>query len=1211
MLMVCYTNHALDQFLEGVLKFQQTGVIRVGGRSSSERLKDCNLQKHTQTSDSKRWVMREMYECQDAIQRARNRLASSKRNILSLKDLESCVGLKQFSQFKAAEGILNLQRKSVLESWLGLEQIPAAMRSSLNETPTAESVADKGSSCEDANEVIEDSIEVDRDAEIIQNQRLLGENQFQLLKKQDNTEREKQYPTNLSEDHLKVLAGESKLQPITVTQLSKINNVWNLPFEDRWRLYLFWLRLFQSYCQEEISQRNKQYEDICKRFTEIKTQGELHALKHAVVIGMTTTGAAKYRALLEEIKPTIVVVEEAAEVLEAHIITSLTKNTQHLILIGDHQQLGPNPSVYTLAKDYHLDVSLFERMVNSGMTCYQLNTQHRMRPEIARLMRFIYEDLQDHEEVHKYEDVKGVSKNIYFINHQVPEDESEVNDRLKSHSNKHEAKFIAALCEYFILQGYAPCEITVLTMYTGQVITLQRTMPKEKFEGVRVTAVDNFQGEENEIILLSLVRSNKQRKIGFLAVKNRVCVALSRARKGFYCIGNFSLLAEKSELWRSIAQDMKDHNAIGEALELVCSKHPDRKIHARVADDFKSAPEGGCTLPCEFRLPCGHSCTRVCHPDDSDHALYKCQKDCSTEVCSEHQTKCSKKCHFGEVCLLCPVEVEKKIPKCGHQQLVPCGIPVETFKCQKKCWNYLPCRHLCPGKCWEECALFQCEKIVKKRFECGHEIEKSCWEVSEYVQCEEPCRATLDCGHPCVGNCRKCKQGRIHVPCKADCERRRVCLHPCKEPCTTNCPPCPEKCENRCYHSRCPRQCMEACAPCRVSTIGICGEPCPRLCRICHKDEVTRLRFGNEQDKNARFIELSDCGHVVEVIAINYWMDEDSGSDDIKLKQCPICQTPIRISYRYADIVKEKLASIEKVKARMNLEEENCQQLTKKLKTVAFSLKRKYPDISRQRKSSLERKHNDEQMFSSSSYGILMGWLQQRKTMAELSTIKNQMKILIQIYKIRERMKLDLLKKTPYGVLTPPSASHSDDVFLQAARDIDEALDHLEEDLMKFQVSYQRLVDIRDELVCVSFSLNIRVIQCKIEEGSITVASDQEKWLKTLGRQLDAGQKLGKEAFDHIEDTINEIREECGLESLPAEERIKIFRLMNFYQGLWHKCPNGHPSNVEGECPECGAAVGDRSDTLAQGNQVRPVQIVTWVEGALLRSYFCLFLRLY
>ena len=257
MLMVCYTNHALDQFLEGVLKFQQEGVIRVGGRSSSESLKAYNLQEHTQPSDSKRWVRQEMTKCQDAIQRTRNKLARSKRNILRLEDLHSYVGPKHFGQFKARESILNLQGKSVLENWLGLGQIPVTMRSSLNETPTAESLADKGSSCEDTNEVIEDSIEVDRDAEIIQNQRLLGENQFQLLKKQENAKQEKQRPTNLSGDHLKVLAGESKLQPLAVTQLSKINDVWNLPFEDRWRLYLFWLRLFQSYCQKEISQRNK------------------------------------------------------------------------------------------------------------------------------------------------------------------------------------------------------------------------------------------------------------------------------------------------------------------------------------------------------------------------------------------------------------------------------------------------------------------------------------------------------------------------------------------------------------------------------------------------------------------------------------------------------------------------------------------------------------------------------------------------------------------------------------------------------------------------------------------------------------------------------------------------------------------------------------------------------------------------------------------
>ena len=57
--------------------------------------------------------------------------------------------------------------------------------------------------------------------------------------------------------------------------------------------------------------------------------------------------------------------------------------------------------------------------------------------------------------------------------------------------------------------------------------------------GVRVTAVDNYQGEENDVIILSLVRSNQEGSVGFLGTDNRVCVALSRARNGFYAFGNF------------------------------------------------------------------------------------------------------------------------------------------------------------------------------------------------------------------------------------------------------------------------------------------------------------------------------------------------------------------------------------------------------------------------------------------------------------------------------------------------------------------------------------------------------------------------------------------------------------------------------------------------------------------------------------------------
>ena len=133
-----------------------------------------------------------------------------------------------------------------------------------------------------------------------------------------------------------------------------------------------------------------------------------------------------------------------------------------------------------------------------------------------------------------------------------------------SRSNKHEAKFMAALCRYFILQGYEREQITVLTAYVGQLTQLKKELvPKDFFSGVRVCAVDNFQGEENDIILLSLVRSNEEGKIGFLQIENRVCVALSRAKEGFFCIGNISLLEAKSSLWSKIIKDMRASGNVG------------------------------------------------------------------------------------------------------------------------------------------------------------------------------------------------------------------------------------------------------------------------------------------------------------------------------------------------------------------------------------------------------------------------------------------------------------------------------------------------------------------------------------------------------------------------------------------------------------------------------------------------------------------------
>jgi superfamily I DNA and/or RNA helicase len=167
--------------------------------------------------------------------------------------------------------------------------------------------------------------------------------------------------------------------------------------------------------------------------------------------------------VLREIGPKIIIVEEAAEVLEAHIITTLSKSCQHLVLIGDHKQLRPNPTVHRLAVRYNLNISLFERMIENEIKFNSLTLQHRMRPEIAGILRHIYPELVDNDNVKSYPNVEGVSTNLFFIQHNHLE---ENNSEMKSYSNLHEALFVVGLCRYLLLQEYRKEQITVTMTMT-------------------------------------------------------------------------------------------------------------------------------------------------------------------------------------------------------------------------------------------------------------------------------------------------------------------------------------------------------------------------------------------------------------------------------------------------------------------------------------------------------------------------------------------------------------------------------------------------------------------------------------------------------------------------------------------------------------------------------------------------------------------------
>ena len=534
-------------------------------------------------------------------------------------------------------------------------------------------------------------------------------------------------------------------------------NFSRLKLHQRWKLYRLWLQRAEKHHLNQLQSKQPDYERALARLHEVTNEEDFHILRNARVIGMTTTCAARYRRILQRICPKIVLVEEAAEVLEAHIITSLTKGCQHLILIGDHQQLRPTPAVFELAKKYKLDVSLFERMVKVGIPCERLSVQHRMRPEIATLMKHIYKDLENHRSVEEYEDIKGVKRNMFFINHHELENH---NDESHSHTNAHEAAFLVALCRYLLQQGYKAEQITLLTTYTGQMFAIRdiRDEKDNEVKNVRLTTVDNFQGEENDIILLSLVRSNKDEKVGFIKVVNRACVALSRAKKGFYCIGNFELLSKHSDIWSKIVTDLKASSSIGTALPLVCQIHQD-EVTAETAEDFsEKVPDGGCLKPCEVRLDCSHACKKLCHPKDPEHEEYICTEEC-TKIIRGCSHVCPRLCY--DMCETdCPEIVEKKLPACGHMTAVRCG-SLCRVQCKERCEKVLSkCGHRCQARCGEPCTA-TCQELVKRNdWPCGHEVTIAC--SATQADCSITCGATLKCDHQCSGQCGECRMGRVH-----------------------------------------------------------------------------------------------------------------------------------------------------------------------------------------------------------------------------------------------------------------------------------------------------------------------------------------------------------------------------------------------------------------------------------------------------------------
>ncbi|KAL8647529.1 MAG: hypothetical protein Q9210_005505, partial [Variospora velana] len=444
------------------------------------------------------------------------------------------------------------------------------------------------------------------------------------------------------------------------------SHVWRLPRPTRQSLFDNWTRAVLEDRVAELRKISAEYDKAQSDLNQAFRSKNIDAIQSKRVIGCTTTAAAKYSHELKAASGDVLLVEEAGEILECHVLTALGENTSQLVLIGDHRQLRPKVATYELSVEkgegYDLNRSLFERLVLKGFPHHVLTQQHRMRPEISALVRSLtYPDLLDAPATKARPNLRGFQNNLIFVDHRQTEDDiKEVANwrdmtSLSSKQNGFEARMVLRCVKYLLQQGYDRKNLVILTPYLGQLRRLQDELSRDNDpvlndldstdlvraglvapspaqqsqRKLRLASIDNYQGEESDVVVISLTRSNTTGDIGFMSAPERLNVLLSRARNALIMIGNSETFVgsrKGAPIWTRLFDMLTAGGHMYTGFPVQCVRHPEKKALLREDTDFDAqCPEGGCSEPCVALLSCTiHLCPLCCHRQ-VDHSKVRCQ----------------------------------------------------------------------------------------------------------------------------------------------------------------------------------------------------------------------------------------------------------------------------------------------------------------------------------------------------------------------------------------------------------------------------------------------------------------------------------------------------------------------------------------------------------------------------------------------------------
>lgn len=333
------------------------------------------------------------------------------------------------------------------------------------------------------------------------------------------------------------------------------------------------------------------------RYTDTKEMREFY-LANARLVFCTVSSSAKLHG--KGMFPfELLVIDEAAQLKECESAIPLQlPGVRHAILIGDERQL-PAMVKSKVSEEADFGRSLFERLASLGHKKHLLNVQHRMHPSISSFpnREFYANKILDGQNVklQSYSKcfLQGKMYSTYsFIN--VAQGKEAV-DRKHSTMNTVEVAVISEIVAnlHKVKCSKKKVRVGVIAPYKAQVHAISERLGKKYSSdgqsdfSVTVRSVDGFQGGEEDVIIISTVRSNGSGSVGFLSNRQRANVALTRARHCLWIVGNGTTLENSRSVWSKLVFDAKGRGCFHNADE---DKNLAQAIAAALVDEADKDP---------------------------------------------------------------------------------------------------------------------------------------------------------------------------------------------------------------------------------------------------------------------------------------------------------------------------------------------------------------------------------------------------------------------------------------------------------------------------------------------------------------------------------------------------------------------------------------------------------------------------------------------